>query len=137
MPMSPYINLQGTARAALDFYASVFNSEARRVELFGGMPAHPDFPPMPEEIKSYIAYSEIDVLGRPLMISDVFPGMPFTQGDSMSLILQDKDADMLRNLFGKLAEGGKVEMEIQQTFWSPCYGILTDKFGVRWQVSAD
>ncbi len=38
-------------------------------------------------------------------------------------------------MFRKLNEGGQVEMPLQETFWSPSYGQVTDKFGVPWQIS--
>jgi PhnB protein len=47
------------------------------------------------------------------------------------------DIDEARRMFGKLAEGGIVTMDLQETFWSPLYGSLTDKFGIEWQISVD
>jgi PhnB protein len=41
----------------------------------------------------------------------------------------------IRSIFAGLAEGGKVTMDLQRTFWSKCYGQVTDKFGVLWQLS--
>lgn len=46
-----------------------------------------------------------------------------------------EDMDKIKALFNKLKEGGKVGMELQETFWSKCYGSLTDKFGIGWQFS--
>ena len=43
----------------------------------------------------------------------------------------------MKSLFHKLKEGGTVGMELQETFWSKCYGSLTDKFGIGWQFSYD
>ena len=38
-------------------------------------------------------------------------------------------------MFDALADGGKVEMPLMQTFWSPRFGMLTDRFGVGWMVN--
>ncbi len=38
-------------------------------------------------------------------------------------------------LFEALAEGGEVLMPVQKTFWSPCYGMLKDRFGMPWEVN--
>jgi PhnB protein len=46
-----------------------------------------------------------------------------------------KDVDEINHAFTKLSKGGKVTMELQETFWSPRYGMLTDKFGIDWQFS--
>ncbi|MED3816005.1 VOC family protein, partial [Priestia megaterium] len=40
-----------------------------------------------------------------------------------------------KEVFEKLKEGGQIEMPLQETFWSPSYGQVTDKFGVTWQIS--
>ncbi len=40
-------------------------------------------------------------------------------------------------MFAKLAEGGKIKMELQETFWTPLYGSVTDSFGVDWQISVE
>ena len=57
------------------------------------------------------------------MFSDVFPGMPFIAGNNISLAIVNKDLDKLKSYFNKLKEGGTVDMELQETFWSKCYGL--------------
>lgn len=46
-----------------------------------------------------------------------------------------EDENQIRSIFEGLAEGGTVTMPLQETFWSKCYGQVTDKFGVLWQLS--
>ncbi|MNE74075.1 hypothetical protein D3C80_1701270 [compost metagenome] len=71
------------------------------------------------------------------MFSDVFPGMPFTAGNNISLALVTRDEAKVKTWFDKLKEGGSVTMELQETFWSKSYGSLKDKFGIDWQISLD
>lgn len=71
------------------------------------------------------------------MFSDTFPGMPFTVGNNINFAIVIKDLDDLRKYFTRLKEGGTVSMELQETFWSKCYGQLTDKFGVNWLFNYD
>jgi PhnB protein len=71
------------------------------------------------------------------MFSDVFPGMPFVEGNNISLTIASKNLDEIKSLFHKLQEGGTIGMELQETFWSKCYGNLTDKFGIGWQFNYD
>ncbi|MDB6353983.1 VOC family protein [Trichococcus sp. K1Tr] len=47
------------------------------------------------------------------------------------------DVEEARTVFNRLADGGSIGMELQQTFWSPLYGSLTDRYGVEWQISVD
>jgi PhnB protein len=71
------------------------------------------------------------------MFSDVFPGMPFVAGNNISLAVVSKNLDNIQTFFNKLKEGGKVGMELQETFWSKCYGQVTDRFGIDWQFNYD
>ena len=71
------------------------------------------------------------------MFSDVFPGMPFVEGNNISLSIVSKNIDDVKSYYHKLQEGGKVSMELQETFWSKCYGSLKDKFGIEWQFNYD
>jgi PhnB protein len=70
-----------------------------------------------------------------VMFSDVPPGIPFVQGNNISLTIVSRDEEEIRSAYDKLKEGGTVIMELQETFWSKCYAHVTDKFGITWQLS--
>lgn len=70
-----------------------------------------------------------------MMLSDTFPGMPYNLGNQVSIAIHIDTVEEAQNVFEKLSEGGKVTMPLQETFWSPSYGQVTDKYGVEWQVS--
>jgi PhnB protein len=38
-------------------------------------------------------------------------------------------------LFNTLAEGGTVEMPLQEMFWGGYFGSLSDRFGIRWMFN--
>ena len=44
------------------------------------------------------------------------------------------DPDDARRVFDQLAEGGTVAMPVSETFWSPAFGMVTDRFGIPWMV---
>lgn len=71
------------------------------------------------------------------MFSDILPGMPFVLGNNISLTIVSKSIDEIKSFFNKMKEGGTVEMDFQETFWSKCYGFIIDKFGISWQFSHD
>ena len=71
------------------------------------------------------------------MFSDVMPGMPFVAGNNISLTISSEDMHEIESLFTQLKEGGSVNMALQETFWSKCYGSVKDKFGVEWQLNHD
>ena len=58
---------------------------------------------------------------------------PQFEGFALSVIVPDEGA--AERAFNALAEGGKVEMPMAQTFWAPKFGMLEDWFGVGWMIS--
>ena len=51
--------------------------------------------------------------------------------------LQDRIQDFGKTFFSKLSEGGKVSHELRQEFWGATFGVLTDKYGIRWMLNYD
>ncbi|MBM7587443.1 PhnB protein [Bacillus pakistanensis] len=136
MSVDVYLNFNGNCREAVEFYAEVFGTEKPQIMTFGETPPSPEHP-LPEEAKDLVMHARLNISGSNVMFSDVFPGMRFVQGNNVSLALVSKNLDEVKSTFHKLAEGGTIGMELQETFWSKCYGNLTDKFGIEWQVNYD
>jgi PhnB protein len=136
MAVDPYLNFNGNCREAVEFYAEAFGTEEPKFMTFGETPPSPEYP-LPEEAKSLIMHTRLNIVGSNVMFSDVFPGMPFVEGNNISLAIVHEDIEVLKSLFHKLKEGGTVVMELQETFWSKCYGSLKDKFGIEWQFNYD
>lgn len=134
MTVHVYINFNGNCREAVEYYAEVFETERPKMMTFGEMPPDPEFI-VPEELKKLVMHTELNINGSNVMFSDVFPDMPFIEGNNISLTIVSTSMDEIKSLFSKLKEGGTVEMDLQETFWSKCYGSLTDKFGIIWQFS--
>ncbi|EFM12023.1 Glyoxalase/bleomycin resistance protein/dioxygenase [Paenibacillus curdlanolyticus YK9] len=134
MSINAYLNFNGNTREVVEFYAEVFGVEVSQIHTFGESPSDPSFP-LPEEAKNLVMHANLVIGGSILMFSDVFPGMPYTQGTNISLSYQSNSIEETQHVFNKLKVGGTVQMELQKTFWSECYGSLTDKFGIQWQVN--
>ncbi|MNI98566.1 hypothetical protein D3C73_1574350 [compost metagenome] len=69
------------------------------------------------------------------MFSDTFPGMPFVEGNNISLAVVSDSKEELTKYWDKLKQDGVVEMELQKTFWTEYYGSLKDKYGIGWQFN--
>jgi PhnB protein len=136
MSVDVYINFNGKCREAVEFYAHVFETETPQIMTFGEAPPHPDYP-LPEEAKNLVMHTRLNIDGSNVMFSDVMPGMPFTEGNNITLAYVNKNIDQIKSVYSKLKEDGKVDMELQETFWSPLYGQVTDKFGIMWQLNYD
>ncbi|MBU3128017.1 VOC family protein [Clostridium tagluense] len=136
MAIGVYINFNGNCRQAVEFYAQAFGTEKPQIMTYGQTPPDPKFV-IPEEAKNLVLHALLNITGSDIMFSDVFPGTPFTSGNNITLVVGSKNVDEIKSLFNNLKEGGTVDMELQETFWSKCYGSLTDKFDIGWQFSYD
>ena len=136
MPINPYINFAGTCREAVEYYAEVFHTEKPQLMTFGEMPPDPNFT-LPEGAKNLVLHAQLEISGTAVMFSDVFPGMEFTVGNNVTLAVMSTNRDEILNEFNRLREGGTVQMNLQETFWSKLYGSVVDKYGILWQFNLD
>ena len=134
MEVGVYINFNGNCREAVEFYTQGFEAEKQQIMTYGDAPPSPGFN-LPEEAKNLIMNTQLNIKGHTLMFSDAPPGMPFVAGNNISLIILSKDLEEIQSLYNKLKEGGTIGMELQETFWSKCYGYVIDKFGIGWQLN--
>jgi PhnB protein len=132
--MYPYLVMNGNGQEAVKFYKEALNAEVVSVQTFGDMPDNPEFP-SPPEVKDRVLNAHLKVGNMDLMLSDTFPGQPYQIGSQVTIALVVNDLEQTKEIFAKLQDGGQVDMPLQETFWSPLYGQLSDKFGVMWQVS--
>lgn len=136
----PYLNFEGNGQEAAHFYTDVLGGELVGIMTYGEA-QEADSEGMPDEVKNMVMNAQIDMKnGDTVMISDVPLGMgmpPFQKENNMSVTVLFDEFEEARTVFNKLSEGGKVSMELQETFWSSLYGSLTDKFGIDWQVSVE
>jgi len=136
MGLDVYLNFNGNTREAVQYYAKVFQTDEPKIMTFGDVPQDPSHP-IPEEAKSLVMHTNITILGSKVMFSDVFPGMPFQQGNNISISLTTNNEEQLKDWFLQLKDGGKVVMELQETFWAKLYGGVVDKFGIEWQFNCE
>jgi PhnB protein len=134
MSIDVYLNFNGNTREAVEFYAEVFGTEKPDIMTFGQVPENPEYK-LPEEAKNLVMHTRLNINGSNVMFSDTFPGSPFIEGNNVHLSYISEDIEEIKSIFNKLSDGGKVGMELQETFWSKCYGSLTDKFGIHWMFN--
>ena len=136
MAINVYINFNGNCLKAVEFYSQVFETEKPKIMTYGDTPPNSGFI-IPEDAKNLVMHALININGNNIMFSDTFPGSPFIIGDNISLVINSKNMDEIKSLFNKLKDGGVVDQDLQESFFSKCYGSLTDKFGIIWQLSYD
>lgn len=136
MAINVYINFNGNCREAVEFYAQVFGTEKPKIMTYGETPPDPEYP-LPEEAKNLIMHTRLIITGSTIMFSDVFPGNELILGNNITLAVVSNNIEEIKLLFNKLKDGGTVGMDLNETFFSKCYGSLTDRFGIEWQLSYD
>jgi PhnB protein len=127
--LNPYLSFSDTARQAMEFYRDVFGGDLA-VNTFGeyGMAEGPD--------AEKIMHGQLETpAGYTLMASDTPPGMPRSEGSSISVSLSGDDAEELRGYFAKLSEGGTVTMPLEKQMWGDEFGMCVDRFGIGWMVN--
>jgi PhnB protein len=131
VPLNPYLVFDGNTREVVLYYADVFGLESPQLLTFGSVHTD-DLPPGAEDL---IMHTFLEIAGTKLMFSDNFPGMSYQEGNNFSLAYVGNNESVIKDLFQKLQSGGSVQMDLQETPWSKCYGSLTDKYGIQWQFS--
>tara|TARA_R110002124_G_scaffold18760_9_gene76032 strand:+ start:477 stop:926 length:450 start_codon:yes stop_codon:yes gene_type:complete len=129
------LSFRGECREAFEFYAKVLGGEITAAMRYGDAP--PEMPIAPE-CKEWLMHCWLQVGDQAIMGSDAPPeyAPPIDQlKNGFDVTLHTDDVAEGRRWFDALSEGGKVGMAFSETFWSPGFGSLTDKFGVPWMVN--
>jgi PhnB protein len=130
MRLNPYLGFRDDARAAIEFYRSVFGGEFT-ITTFGDFHASDD----PAEFDKVMhAQLETDA-GFTLMASDTPQRMAYNPGDNITVSLSGDDTDQLTGYWQKLSEGATISMPLDVAPWGDTFGMLTDRFGIPWMVS--
>jgi PhnB protein len=131
--LTPYFVMNGNANEAIQFYEKALGAKVVFKQTFGEMPENPEFP-LPAEAKDRVSHATIQIGEDVLMFSDTFPGQPHQIGNQVTICISTNDKEQSKQFFEALQQDGQVSMPLQETFFSPAYGIVTDKFGVTWQI---
>lgn len=127
-----YLFFSGRCEEALNFYQQHLGASINFMMRFN---ENPD--PMPEGMlqdgfENKIMHAEFNLANMVIYASDGCNDAENFSGFRLALIIQKKeDAE---RIFSALATGGKIDMPLMKTFWSPLYGQVTDQFGVGWMV---
>lgn len=135
MVINPYLNFNGNAEEALNFYKKVFGNDFAMVMRFKDTPQADQFP---ENEQDMIAHVSLPVGNSMLMASDVPSSMPkATFGSALSMMVNVDSREDADRIFNGLSDGAKIDMPLEDAFWGDYFGSLTDKFGIVWMVSFD
>jgi PhnB protein len=130
MKVEPYLFFNGRCDEALAFYKKALGAEVQAVHRFK---ESPDPAMRPPGMDDKVMHASFKVGETQIMASDGrCQGQTAFEGFSLSISVAD--ADQAKRLFDALSEGGKVQMPLGKTFYSPAFGMVEDRFGVGWMV---
>lgn len=131
MLVQPYLNFDGRCEEAVNFYTKAVGAKVEMLMRVGESPEAP--PPGMNVPTEKIMHAAFHIGESMVMATDGYnAGKPSFQGVSLSINVKDEaEAD---RIFNALADGGKVQMPLGKTFFSPRFGMVQDKFGLGWMV---
>ena len=127
--ISPYLIFQGNCEEAINFYQQCLGGEVS-VRRFGETEM-----PVQDDYKNKIMHAELTFGEMKIMFSDGAPHKKIKKGDNIQINLNFDEETKLEETFQKLSVGGTVTMPLEITFWNAKFGMLEDKFGIRWMVN--
>lgn len=131
-PIQPYLFFEGRCEEALAFYGKALGAKVENLIRYKDSPDPPPPDCMPADATK-IMHAAFKVGDAEVMASDgMCNGKPKFEGFGLSL--PARDAAQADRYFNALTEGGTVVMPMGKTFFSPRFGMVTDKFGVMWMV---
>ena len=131
--ITPYLFFGGRCEEALAFYRTALGAEVELLMRFDESPEPPPPGMLQPGFERKVMHASFRVRGVLLMASDGCDDRSKFDGFRLSLALPT-EADA-RRAFDALADGGSVQMPLTKTFWSPCFGMVTDRFGLGWMVT--
>lgn len=133
MAIQPYLFFEGRCEEALEYYRQALDAKVTMLMRYNESPEPPPPGMIPAGSENKIMHAVFQIGNATAMASDgLCSGQPNFQGFSLSLDAPTQpDAE---RLFAALADGGEVRMPLAKTFFSPCFGMVSDRFGVSWMI---
>lgn len=131
--ITPYLFFSGRCREAIDFYQAALGAKVEMIATFDQSPvSNPDHA-LPEGWENKIMHATVQIGSSTVFMSD--GNEPSCKLSGVMLHLPVQDTAEGDRYFSALSDGGQVIMPMAETFWSPYYGMVKDKFGLGWMIS--
>jgi PhnB protein len=132
--INPYINFNGNAEEAFNFYKSVFGGEFTSIVRFKDLEG-PEFP-VPEEDANKIMRITLPIGENTLIANDVPEVLgPVNENENRSKIaISAETKEEADKLFKGLSEGGAVEMPMAESPWGTYFAMFRDQYGIEWTI---
>ena len=132
--LNSYLNFDGTAEEAFNFYKSVFGGEFLMLSKMGDMPGAEQ---VSDAEKNRVMHVSLPIGEDILMGSDIVPSMghKLISGNYAYISVFVESREEADRLFNGLSEGGKIEMPMEDAFWGDYFGSFWDKYAIGWMIN--
>ncbi len=134
MKIRPYLTYQGTCEEALNLYKQAFSGKIIDLKRFSDIPSNPENP-LPDNLKNQILQATLQIGDDFIRLSDCPQPLNDAESERISLAVECS-VDEVKYAFEILSIEGQVGIPLSETFYSPCAGVVFDKFGVMWNFIA-
>jgi len=131
--MNPYLSFKGDCEVAFKFYEQCLGAQLGAIFCYAGSPMADQ---APADWSDKVMHGNLTIGGQALMGADVAPDQ-YEEPKGFSLSLQIKSAADAERIFHELADGGRVVMPLEKTFWAARFGMLVDRFGIPWMINCE
>lgn len=134
--IDPYLIFNGDCGAAFDFYRSIFGGDFAAKMKFSDMPGDQ---PCPTDDASKVLHVSLPVGSGTILMGSDCPSSqpPVAMGNNIMLSISPDSKEDADRIFAALSAGGVAKLPMQDMFWGAYFGMLSDKFGINWQINFD
>jgi PhnB protein len=133
MKIEPYLFFNGRCDEAIDFYRNTVGAEVLMLIRYKDSPEPPPPGMLPPGSENKVMHATLRIGDTNVMAADGHcSGQLSFQGFSLAITVEDESS--AARVYKGLADGGKSKMPLTKTFFSPSFGMLTDRFGVEWMI---
>jgi len=133
MQMNPYLSFKGECEAAFAFYERCLGAQRGAIFHYGGTPMAGG---VPAGWADKIMHGSLTVGDQVLMAGDVVPEQ-YEEPRGFSLSLHIKSAADAERIFDELAQGGRIVVPLEKTFWAERFGMVVDRFAIPWLINCE
>ena len=131
MQVSVHLTFNGNCQEAMEFYCKLMNGEILSMTTFGETPAGPG---VPDDWQGKVVHGTMSLGDIAVATADI-PPERYQSPQGINMFIEIENPDEASRVFARLAEGGEVQMPIQETFWAKRFGVVVDRFGIPWEVN--
>lgn len=126
--INAYLNFNGNCREAMSFYNECLGGELT-IQTVEGSPIEAQ---CGSAMRDKVLHASLAKDGLLLMGSDMIGPEGYHQGTNFSLSLNCSSEEEINSFYSRLSEEGNIIDPLREQFWGALFGVLTDKFGIRW-----